>query len=530
MKKTFLLLILILSTTLQGQLMRPTQFSLAAADSVYSGLIGSSITDMAGQGDTIWLGSGHGLSASFDGGTSFVGYSRRFSDLGQGGVSALEVYGDTIWVAMGFDTTTAFGDLKAGGGISRSTDGGQTWTFLGQPMDSLTMTISGNDTTYEKYSEMDLWGVTILTVDVVTPIQNITYDLAYDGNRLWATSFGGGLRVSDRLGDSGSWRRVMLPWDDLDVLDSITIHELEQKILDNPENYALDPLIHLNHINFAVKAWGDTVWVGSSAGVNRSLDGGKSWQHFTFQNSNISGNWVIALNRQILADGSERIWASTITTGAGDVTGVSFYESDMAYWRSPLMGISKIWNIASEVNAVYAANDDGLWKSKDGLHFALLPNFHNADYSEVIYSDEVYSVLVNKDGSLWVGTGDGLAISYDDGLSWQIHKARSLDSEDKFYAYPNPFTPRYDKVVNGQGNLIIRFVAEAGAEISIQVYDFAMHRVREVVQAGQAQFDGAQERTWNGRNEAGYLVANGTYFIRIKTGSDIHWTKVMVIN
>ena len=164
------------------------------------------------------------------------------------------------------------------------------------------------------------------------------------------------------------------------------------------------------------------------------------------------------------------------------------------------------------------------------MHFVLLPNFHHEDYSEIIYSDAVYSVLVNEDGALWVGTGDGLAVSFNEGLSWNIHKARTTDSSDEFYAYPNPFTPRYDKVLNGQGNLIIRYSADTGETVSINVFDFAMHRVREVVGNVQSTLSGPQERTWNGRNEGGYLVSNGTYFIRIEIGADIHWTKVMVIN
>lgn len=526
MRKIFALLTLLTAISLQAQLMRPTNF-LMAADTVYSGLIGSSISDIVGQGDTLWMGSGHGLSATYDNGDSFVGFSQRYSDLGRGGVSALAVWGDTIWVAMGFDTTTAFGDLKAGGGISRSVDAGASWTYLGQPMDSLQMTIENGDTTYGKYSEMDLFGVSILSVDVVTEVQNITYDLAFDGTRLWATSFGGGIRVSYDLGDT--WERVMLPWTDQARLDSSVVSEMEEDILGNREYYALDPLTHLNHIAFAVKAWNDTVWVGTSGGANRSIDGGKSWDHYTFQNSNISGNWVIALDRQLLDDGSERIWASTITTGAGDATGFSFFETANEYWRAPLLGY-RVWNISSDANNVYAATDQGLWKSKDGLHYVLLPNFHHDDYSEIIYSDAVYSVLVNNDGAIWVGTGDGLAVSYNDGLSWNIHKARTTDDTDMFYAYPNPFTPRYDKVLNGQGNLIIRFDADAGNEVSIDVFDFAMHRVREVMADLPATISGPQERTWNGRNESGYLVSNGTYFIRIEVGSDIHWTKVMVIN
>jgi len=527
MKSIKLLCLLTIALTLQAQLLRPTNFSLSSADTVYSGLIGSSISDLAGQGDTLWLGSGHGLSATYDNGDSFVGFSRRFSNLGQGGVSALAVWGDTIWVAMGFDTTTAFGDLKAGGGISRSVDAGASWTHLGQPMDSLQMVVEDGDTSYAKYSEMDLMGVSILTVDVVTEVQNITYDLAFDGTRLWATSFGGGLRVSYDLGDT--WLRVMLPWDDQTRLDAAVIQSMEAEILDDPEYYALDPLKHFNHIAFAVKAWNDTVWVGTSGGINRSVDGGLSWDHFTFQNSNISGNWVIALNRQSMEDGSERIWASTITTGAGDATGFSFYDAEANYWRAPLLGY-RVWNIGSNASNVYAATDQGLWKSRDGLHFVILPNFHHEDYSEIVYSDAVYSVLVNEDGALWVGTGDGLAVSFNEGLSWNIHKARTTDSSDEFYAYPNPFTPRYDKVLNGQGNLIIRYSADAGETVSINVFDFAMHRVREVVGNVQSILSGPQERTWNGRNEGGYLVSNGTYFIRIEIGPDIHWTKVMVIN
>ncbi len=525
--KRLLLLILITGLSLQAQLMRPSQFSITAADSVYEGLIGSSISDIAGSGDTLWLGSGHGLSASFDRGDSFVGFSRRFSNLGPGGISALAVWGDTIWVAMGFDTTTGQGDLKAGGGISRSFDAGGTWTWLEQPMDTLKMTVTNGDTSYEKYSQMNVWGLPIFSVDVVTPIQNITYDLAYDGQRLWATSFGGGLRVSHDLGST--WERILLPWDSFDRLDSTILAESEFEIQESPEYYALDPLVHLNHIAFAVKAWNDTVWVGTSGGVNRSFDGGKSWDHYTFQNSNISGNWVIALNRQVLGDGSERIWASTNATGAGDVTGLSFYDGTTEYWRAPLQG-NRVWNIASDANNVYAATDAGLWKTKDGLHFNLLPNYHNPDYSEIIYSDAVYSVLVNDDGAIWVGTGDGLAISYNDGLTWNIQKARSSTPDDEVYAYPNPFTPRYDKVLNGEGNLIIRFTAEAGAALSIAVFDFAMHRVKSILTDTDTQFSGPQERTWNGRNEQGYLVANGTYFIRIEIDTEQYWTKVMVIN
>ncbi len=526
MRNISVLVSFLITVSVQAQLLRPTSHSLEA-DSVYSGLLGSSISDIEGQGDTLWFGSGHGLSATHDNGDSFISFSRRYSNLGQGGVSALAVHGDSIWLAMGYDTSTAFGNLKAGGGISRSVDGGLTWTHLQQPMDSLESSVIDGETVYEKYSEMEIFGDTLLTVDVVTPVQNITYDLDFDGTRLWATSFGGGLRVSHDLGDS--WEQVMLPWDSFDRLDSLLISDLKSEIDENPEFYALDPLIHFNHIAFAVEAWNDTIWVGTSHGINRSLDGGHSWDHYTFQNSNISGNWVIALDRQIMGNGDERIWASTITTGAGDVTGFSFFDTGSEYWRAPFLDY-RIWNIASDANNVYAATDQGLWKSKDGLHFSLLPSFRHADNSEIVYSDAVYAVNVNTDGGLWIGTGDGLVVSYNDGLTWNIHKARIPDEEGQFYAYPNPFTPRYDKVLNNEGHLIIRFTANAGVTVSVTVFDFAMHRVKQVWDDVETTLSGPQGCTWSGRNEEGYLVANGTYFIRLEIGSNIEWTKVMVIN
>ena len=67
------------------------------------------------------------------------------------------------------------------------------------------------------------------------------------------------------------------------------------------------------------------------------------------------------------------------------------------------------------------------------------------------------------------------------------------------------------------------FPADSGDNISIAIFDFAMQRVKEVLVDTNTPFSGFQERTWNGRNEAGYLVANGTYFIRIEIESEVKY-------
>jgi len=520
--KRLLLVFAFMVAGLQAQMNRPTQHVLAVADTVVAGFIGSSTADIKGQGDTLWFGTSHGLSVTYDNGQSFVSITPRYSDIGVGSISGLAVSGDTVWVATAFDSLVAEESLDTGGGISRSFDSGHTWEYLGQPMDSLVYV----DGEAQVYSPMVVFGDTILAVDVVTPINNPSYDLAYDGQRIWTASFAGGLRVSHDFGTT--WQRVLLPWDDQTRLDSLTLLSLAEDIDTDPEYYALDPVTHLNHRVFSVIAYGDEVWVGTAGGVNHSNDGGRSWERFSYTNTNITGNFVVALHRQQKSTG-DIIWASTVTTGPFDYTGVSFYDVNAGYWRSAELD-TWAYNFGSSDEAIYSATQTGLYKSRDGRHHSHLPPIQHTDGSEIIFSDRVYSVFVNDDDAVWVGTGDGIAVSRDDAVTWTITKARPEQDPDDFFAYPNPFTPRYDKQLLGQGYVLLRFSANAGESIDLTIFDFAMEKVREVVVNEQTPFSGVQERTWNGRNEAGYLVANGTYFARLTLDDRTLWTKIMVIN
>ncbi len=512
---------------LNAQLARSTAYLARAADSLYAGFIGNSIIDIKGHGDTLWFGTSNGLSATYDNGENFVAFDNAFAKLGYGSVSGLAVSGDHVWVATAYDSTTLTGDYDTGGGISRSLDAGETWVHLGQPMDSLRWTTDAEgDSIAETYSEIYLWGDTLLAVDVVTPINNPSYDLAFDGTRLWTASFAGGLRVSHDLGDT--WQRVLLPWDNTSVLDSMTLVDLQDEIEADPLFYALDPVPHRNHRVFSVVAYDDTIWAGTAAGVNHSTDGGLSWQRYGFDNSNVTGNFVVAMHRQITTEGST-LWASTVTTDAQDATGISLFKVNEGYWRATMLG-TRPFNFGSSHDAVYAATEYGILKSRDGLHFVPLPAIQNTDGSDALYSDAFFSVFVNSDEALWVGSSDGIAVSRDEGLSWEITKSRPAIESMEFIAFPNPFTPRQDKVFDGQGNVLLRFTANVGDELSITVFDFAMHKVREITFKEQATFSGPQDRTWNGRNDAGYLVANGTYFVRLDLEGETAWTKVMVIN
>ncbi|MCF7797367.1 MAG: hypothetical protein K9N11_04835 [Lentisphaeria bacterium] len=524
---------------LWGQLMRPVSYQLTGGDSTLQGLIGNGISDMKMTGDTVWLGSGHGLSVTRDGGNSFRSYSRQFSDIGYGGVSGLTVAGDTVWAAFAIDSLVGDENAQTGVGIARSLDGGASWTRLPQPMDTLKWHYIYNDagtqiidSTVQVYSTIQVFGQDIPAVDVVTPIKNVTFDLAYDGKWLWAASFAGGLRRSGDLGET--WQRVLLPWDNEARLDSGLLVELAPQIAADTvgtRQYTLDPVLHLNHRVFSVIAWDDTVWVGTAGGINVSNDGGRSWRHMNSSSTNMSGNWVVALHRQQRSDGRAVNWASTVTTGGSEVTGLSYHLEDESeyYWYSTLPGF-RIHNFASTGAAIYAAGELGLFKSKDGDHFVSFPPIRSADGSTNIFSDAAYSVLARSDGALWVGTGDGLAITYNEGLTWRVEKAQAETKDQELIAYPNPFFPYHSKQLQGEGHLIIQYNVQAGASVSLKVYDWAMSEVVTLLEGATAPLNGSQESYWTGRNSAGHRVANGTYFIQLEQDETVTWTKVMVIN
>ena len=83
------------------------------------------------------------------------------------------------------------------------------------------------------------------------------------------------------------------------------------------------------------------------------------------------------------------------------------------------------------------------------------------------------------------------------------------DSSATTYAAPNPFAPSRETAT-------IVFSLAQEARVSIVIYDFASRLVRELL-SGATFAGGADHRiAWDGRDEGGQSVANGTYFYRIE--------------
>ena len=439
---------------------------------------GNSITDVVVDGNVVYLGGSGGLSRTADDGQTWEVFNHK-DGLGRGDVSAITIWKQTIWVATGFDTLTKdAGLLTAGGGLSYSSDNGQTWTHVNQPG--------------------------------ATPVQNITYDIAIQDSVIWIASYGGGLRKSRDWGQT--WTPVA------------------------PDSFSFDTFAHLNHRAFSVISTGKELWVGTAGGINRSDDGGKTWVNFNHQNQEhpISGNFVVALAYQKTGD-RNIIWAATNPAEAPEeFRAVSWTDDDGYTWHTTLKG-QFAHNFAFDDSVVYVATDSGLFKSVDGgQSWAHFPPIVDSRTGVPVLTSEVYSVGVAPGHVLWVGTGDGLARTDDNGRTWKVFRrfaALGGQSEDETYAYPNPFSPLRQNILNGAGHVRFHYFLPRSATVSVKIFDFSMDLVRTLISGKQRPVGGEYDEIWDGTNDLGTPVANGVYFYRIeRSGLKPVWGKVLIVN
>jgi len=447
---------------------------------------GNSVGSIVSQGQTVWVGASD-LSRTDNDGESWTNINRG-RGIGLGGIGAIAVRNDVIWISTILDSTTDLGTFDTGGGVGYSTDGGLTWTWFPQPVDSV------DETRYKP---------------TTTPIQNPTYDIALTPSEVWIASWAGGLR---RSRDNGQTWQV------------ITVDGL-----------AFDALGQLTHRAFSIVADGDILWAGTAGGVHKSSDSGESWITFNHQNQDesISGNFVVALGVQDTPD-RHIIWAATVEAlGEDEFRAVSKTEDGGLTWQTMLHG-EFAHNFAFDDSVVYVTTDRGLYKSIDyGDTWAVFPQIRDDRQDREMYTTKIYSALVDEGGALWVGGADGLARTADNGLTWTVFRSFPVteqDGEPGTYAYPNPFSPMRHNLYDGDGYVRFQYHVSQETEVSLKVYDFGMNLVTTVAE-GMVRSPGDYAEVWNGRNDVGDMVANGVYFYQISMrGRDPLWGKVMVVN
>jgi len=563
MKRFIFYIVLLFNTDLiYAQKLFPSDYSFRSviADSTDSLLLSTNtmlsnvVTEVILQADNlVWLGTGLGISIISDSlsvktlqDTLDLTNGSYTTRIPRGGISAMTT-GDQGGPYEKFMFAAAAGsenDIPIGKGIVFTTDATDStinWIYYDQPIDdALSDTIPFGDIGF------------VAVLPVTVPQANVTYDMDLSEEFAWTASWAGGLRRFKFIDQV--WERVPLPMDNQYELttckDTSYIRIGGKYIL---KDYYLNPRDPLdggnhNHKAFSVLSYSDTIWVGTANGINRGILGSGNcidWEHYSYPMDNLSGNFVVGLEIQRL-NGKRIIWAATVN--ADDPTekrGISYTIDDGLSWNTALLG-ERIYNIAAFDSLVFAASANGLWKTEDGINWALYRPAHQAipfpntaiyDLDEVL-ADEVYSVAFDNrsyygDGSIWIGTGDGAAHSYDlDGLNWKIFRAEYDINED--YAYPNPFSPYTHNVLNDNGYVRFQTNEWSGTfVIDIDIYNFAMEKVYATSFDKRISSSGTLK--WDGRDQQGVYVHNGVYFVKLtypenqSSKPSPHWVKLIVV-
>ena len=503
-KSVCFLLLLLLVTGANGQIARLKKPGMISSE--MSPLLPSnSISHLAVSGTTLWAGTGKGLARTPNGGMTWESFA-SVSQFANPGIFAIDIKGSTIWTSTGYSKDVNDQSVQTGSGYTYSTDDGATWTSRPQPMDAQSDSLV-------TYGSNTVW-----FLPIVVPEQNVTFDLALGSNAVWVASWSSGLRKSTDNGQT--WQRTVLPSSSRNSIAPT----------DSLGSYRIDPRTDYNYLAFSVLVQdSNTIWAGTAGGVNKSVDGGKSWRKFR-QNSEafpILSDWIIAISAQPLGSFT-RVWTTNWPAeGDNQRYGVSYTDDGGQSWKNFLIGI-KAYAFAFRDSIAYIATDDGVYRTADGgTSWTRSGSIIDQRTGAQIAQSAFYAVTVIGD-TVYGGSGDGLAKTPDNaqapfGSSWQVARTYvPSNSRTTAYAYPNPFSPQTESV------RIHYSTGSSPADVTIELFDFGMNRVRTVIKG--VSRTGEQDEIWNGRTDAGAIAPNGVYFYRITMGSDTPvWGKIMVL-
>ena len=173
--------------------------------------------------------------------------------------------------------------------------------------------------------------------------------------------------------------------------------------------------------------------IGTAGGINKTTDGGQSWVKFNHTNeiSPISGNFVVALNKQIFG-GHAIMWAATVNTlDSTSKRSVSFSADSGQTWRTTLIG-QFCHNLGFKDSIVYAVTDNGNFRSADLAATWSQPGtiYDDSTKQQIIAATPFYAVDTLGE-NVWFGGEDGAAYAQDDpthlfGASWRSFTLHNL--------------------------------------------------------------------------------------------------------
>lgn len=497
----------------------------------------NSINDILVIGDTIWLGTSRGLSQTTDNGNSWKNYYNS-AEFGTESVTALLYVKGVIFTSTAHSIEKDGSSLPEGSGIRFSSDNGMTWLTVPQPIDD-----AGDSSV--------IYGKNVLrALPVTVAVQNIIYDFAFAGNKIWIATFAGGLRsVSfDSLitNVNAKWSRTVLPPDYLSsVKPSDTLAFTMQPVAGKfgKEEY-------LNYRLFSLVAADDsTLYVGTANGINKTTNAflpadSISWEKYNHQSDQanpISGNFIVALGYNKLLKAV--FAASWKANDQNEFYAVSYSRDGGTNWSTTLHG-EKPHNFASDKNSVIVTTDNGIYLNEISTLNSWLNAGSIVDKKTglALQTSVFYSAAFAKNGNtVWAGSEDGLVKNEMPGYNWTndwtiFFASQPLEKKDDTYAFPNPFSPKMEKVK-------IKYnTGGSSKKVTIRILDFGMNCLRTLIQnvergnpvhvINAPNSDGINGVIdyWDGRDDYGSVVPNGVYFYRVEIdGEDPQFGKIMVI-
>ena len=506
-----LLLCLAAATPVSAQVVGPVP-------SPFESIEQNSVSNMGALGDTLWIGPGLNRAIGNSENWYFPEGANRITD-DRGRLFSVALAPDTVWAGLGYNAQSSSGSVQAGLGFHLSTDGGNSWSYIPNPNDD------GDDSTF-------VYGnTTYQKLPVTAQEQSPPFDIALHNTTVFSANWALGLVRSTDFGDS--WQRIILPPQQADSL--VPSREYN---FNSPDGNRYDPRYDQNLLGFSVMIDNkNRVWAGTAGGVNISDNALTApadsirWRHIQFDGSQNSllGNWVITIKQQ---PGTGDIWMTNWSAGISDDEQFGIVRtSDGGKTFDRYLAGQRINDIGFFNGTIYAAGDNGLFKSSDGGNsWTRIPQIRSAN--TFIKESAQYFSLASTTDRIWVGTSDGLASTADNGQSWEITRVNfPLDGQNRYqqdapsvdaYAYPNPFSPRRHELVR------IKYEVQSAGNVQIRLFDFGMNLIRELDSGNYSA--GTYEAVWDGRNARGNQVANGPVFYQINTPQNTVRGKILVID
>ncbi len=245
----------------------------------------------------------------------------------------------------------------------------------------------------------------------------------------------------------------------------------------------------------------------------------------------LPGDWVVALEVQELGD-SAILWAACrrVPDTVEQFNAVAFSTDYGDTWDTALTN-EQVWNFAfDDYHTVYAAASSGLFAADfPWTDWRRLPIIDPITQDTIVTETEIFSVEV-AENMLWVGTELGLAgrsiNPADPDSNWEITRTfKSTEPEDKVFAAPVPFSP-----LSNNGRLSVHYHVDKSAEVTVEIYDFAMNLVRVLAENRFRAGDSDYYETWDGYNGGGDMVATGMYYIRVEYSTgELRWGRLAII-